>query len=520
MLRRLCGRLRDERGMTLPLALAMLMVLSLTTAGTIVYTSSNQRHSSQSRAEQEALNLSEAGVNNALAVLSHDNTNASDPAALTAPTGTPCPDGSNCFEQTYSTGYVRWKGQYATEGVGGRWLIDSWGYARNPSSGLAEIRRYLKASVSVVASPSQVVNTSGWKFVLAAGTSDATTCDVTLSQSAQIDSPFYVAGNLCLRQTSRVYEPDPNDPVWLIVKGKLEVPQGTSPNMARVGETSSQPISQAEIGGGCTTNIANVAHTCDPSSPTLDRVWATALSNTSPTTIDKPPADYASFYEWANPGPTNACNPADTNAPTFDNNGVIDLATNGSVGTVSITPATTSYSCIGRDSNGVIVGRMDWDATARHLTVSGVIYIDGSLIMDNNVLITYSGQATLYLSGTFTLSGGSQRFCAAWVGTNCDFDTWNPNEDLLIVVAQGVDEDGDSVIFENAVQWQGGFYAEGAINLGESSRSEGPMMADSIKIAQSAQIRPLPPMTNVPVGAPGNPTTHATPQRPLYFPDS
>jgi hypothetical protein len=46
------------------------------------------------------------------------------------------------------------------------------------------------------------------------------------------------------------------------------------------------------------------------------------------------------------------------------------------------------------------------------------------------------------------------------------------------------------------------------------------MMGQTIKIAQSAQIRPLPPMTNVPVGAPGNPTTHATPQRPVYFPNS
>jgi hypothetical protein len=268
--------------MTLPLALAMLMVLSLTTAGTIVYTSSNQRHSTQSRAEEEALHLAEAGVNNALAVLSHDLTDAATDAALTEPAGAPCPDGSNCFEQTYSTGYVRWKGQYVTEGVGGRWLIDSWGYADNPSPGLADIRRYLKASVSVVASPSQVVNASGWKFVLAAGSSNSTTCDVTLSQSAHIDSPFYVAGNLCLRQTSKVYEPDVNDPVWLIVKGKLEIPQGTAQNQARVGESSSQPISKVEIGGGCTTNITTVAHACNPASPVSDRVWTT-----SPTDDDR-----------------------------------------------------------------------------------------------------------------------------------------------------------------------------------------------------------------------------------------
>ncbi|MEX2645388.1 MAG: pilus assembly PilX N-terminal domain-containing protein [Gaiellaceae bacterium] len=520
MLRRLSGRLRDERGMTLPLALAMLMVLSLTTAGTIVYTSSNQRHSSQSRAEQEALNLAEAGVNNALAVLSHDDTNAADPAALTEPTGTPCPDGTDCFEQTYSTGYVRWKGEWVSEGLTGHWLIDSWGYADNPSPGLADVRRYLKASVSVVANPSQVVNANGWKFVLAAGTSNATTCDMVLTQSAQIDSPMYVAGNLCLRQSSRVYEPDPNDPVWLVVKGKLEVAQGSVLNQSRVGESSSAPITRAEIGGGCTTNISNASHTCNPSSPVLDRVWARELLNTASLQITKPPADYASYYQNSNPGPTKPCNPADANAPIFDNNGVLDLSTGGSVGTISITPATTSYSCIGRDSNGVIVGRLEWNATTRHMVVSGAIYIDGSVIMDNNTLITYEGQATLYLSGTFTLQGGSQRFCAAWVGTDCDFNSWAPNEDMLIVVAQGRNADGDSIIFKNAVQWQGGFYAEGNINLGESSLSEGPMMAQTIKIAQSAKIRPLPPMTSVPVGAPGNPTTQATPQRPLYFPDS
>lgn len=518
MLRRLSGRLRDERGMTLPLALAMLMVLSLTTAGTIVYTSSNQRHSSQSRAEQEALNLAEAGVNNALAVLSHDDTNAADPAALTEPTGTPCPDGTDCFEQTYTTGYVRWKGEWVPDGLTGYWLIDSWGYADQPQPGLEDVRSYVRAAVSVVANPSQVVNANGWKFVLAAGTSNSTTCDMTLTQSAEIDSPLYIAGNLCMRQSSRIYEPDANDPVWLVVKGKLEIAQGTQTNRSRVGESTSLPITRAEIGGGCTTDITTAGHACDPSSPTLDRVWTDELLNTAPTTVTKPAADYASYYENSNPGPTHSCNPADANAPTFDNNGVLDLATGGSVGTISITPATTSYSCIGRDSNGVIVGRLEWNATTRHMVVSGAIYIDGSVIMNNNVMITYEGQATLYLSGTFTMDGGQQRFCAAWIDTNCDFASWNPNEDMLIIVAQGRNASGDSVMFNNTVQFQGGFYAEGNINLGEGSLSEGPMMAQTIKIAQSAKIRPLPPMTSVPVGAPGNPTTQATPQKPVYFP--
>ena len=515
MLSRLSRLLHDDRGMTLPMALAMMMVLSLTTAGTIAYTSSNQRHSSRSKADEEARHLAEAGVNNALAVLSHDDTNASDPAALTEPSGTPCPDGTNCFEQVYSTGKVRWKGDYVVDGLGGRWTLYSWGYARHPTPGLPDVRRYVKASVSVVASASQTVNVNGWKFVLAAGgTPNDTTCDMTLANTAQIDSPFYVAGDLCLTQQSRVYEPSASDPVWLVVRGKL-----VYQNQAKVGNSATEPITKAEI-GSCATSITGVTHACNPSSPTNDPVWATTLITSPTTTITKPPADFASFYELANPGPTHSCNPTASGAPTFDNNGVVDLATNGSAGTQSITPSTTSYTCIGKDSNGVEVGRLQWDATARHLTVSGLIYIDGSIVMENNVLITYEGQATLYLSGTFTINGGSQRFCAAWSGTNCDFDAWNPNEDMLIIVAHGVDADGDSINFINAVQFQGGFYADGNIDLGQSSLSEGPMMGHTIKIAQSGQIRPLPPMTNVPVGAPGNPTTHATPQPPVYFPNS
>jgi hypothetical protein len=514
VLRRLPTLLRDERGMTLPMALAMLMVLSLTTAGTIAYTSSNQRHSSRSKADQEALQLAEAGVNNALAVLSHDDTNASDATALTAPSGTPCPDGTNCFEQVYSTGKVRWKGAYVSDGTGGRWLIDSWGYARNPTPGLTDVRRYVKASVSVVASASQVVNTNGWKFVLANGTSNSTTCDMTLANTAQIDSPFYVAGNLCLTQSSRVYEPDANSPVWLVVKGKLVLQ-----NQAKVGNSSTEPVTTAEI-GACASSITGATHACNPNAPTSDKVWADTLVNGTVTTITKPVADYATWYQIANPGPLHPCNPTDANAPVFDNNGVINLATNGSVGTVHITPSTQSYTCIGKDANGVEVGRLAWNATTRQLVVSGAMYIDGSVLIDNNVLIKYSGQATLYLSGTLTVQGGSQRLCAAWSGTDCSFSAWDPNSHMLIVVAHGVNADGDSIIFQNAVQWQGGFYADGNINLGESSLSEGPMMGQTIKISQSASIRPLPPMTNVPVGAPGNPTTHATPQRPVYFPNS
>jgi hypothetical protein len=511
---RILRRLREENGIALVMAMGIMTVLAVSTVGVITYTSSNERHAGHSEAGQNALHLAEAGINNAEAVLSHDDSNALSATTLTEPDTNNCPDGGDCFEQFYEGGRVLWRGDFTEDASGGFWTLHAWGVVPNPTPGKPDVVRYLGATVSIVPSPGQPLNATAWNYVIAWGTSNATTCDVTLTNSAHIDAPFYVEGNLCLRNTSKVYQPDDVNPVQLIVKGKLEVGQGAG-NSSKVGETSAAAdrIDRAEIAGGCTTNIANAAHTCNPNSPTSDRVWATTLLSSTTTSVERPAADFEGWYENANPGPLHACNPVSA-TPSFDTNSSLTLP-NGSLGVVDITPAS-SYTCIGKDSYGTTVGEISWDAPNRMLTLSGAIYIDGSVTIDDNVLMKYQGHASLYLTGVFRMSQGSTRLCAAWSGTDCDFNTWDPNEDMLIIVANGDDGSGNSVAFSQGIQFQGGLFAEKAIDLGQSARVEGPMIGETVKLSNSVQIKPLPLIDTLPLGAPGNPNTHATPQKPQF----
>lgn len=507
-------RLQDERGVALIFSMAVMVVLAMTTVGVITYTSSNQRHANRSGAQQVALNLAEAGINNAQSVLGHDDANALSAATLTEPADVFCPDGQNCFEQYYEGGRVLWRGDFTEDASGGWWTLHSWGLVPNPTPGASEVVRYLRATVSIVPNPAQPQNATAWNYVIGWGTSDPNACDMIIYNSASIHASLYIEGNLCLRNSSKIYQPDDNDPVNLVVKGKLEVEQGTQSNKTKVGDSSNPAdyIDRAEI-GGCTTSITAAAHECSWST-NQDRVWATTLVNGGSTSIERPVSDFEGWYENSNPGPLHACNPA-SSQPLFDNDTTLLPTGNGSAGVVDLTPAT-SYSCIGRDGTGMKVGEITWDASSKTLTVSGVMYIDGSVVIDDGVLVKYSGHATLYLTGTLTVSGGTTRLCAAWSGTDCDFDSWDPNANMLIFVARGDDGNGNGIVFSNSVQFQGGLFAENTIDLGQSAKVEGPMIGRTVKLANSVEIKPLPAINTLPLGAPGNPNTHATPQKPVY----
>lgn len=513
---RILRRLREESGVALVFAMGVMTVLAISTVGVITFTSSNQRYAGRSEAEQNALHLAEAGVNNAVSVLGHDNSNALSPTTLTEPDNNKCGDGGDCFEQFYEGGRVVWRGDFTPDAAGGYWTIHSWGLVPSDTPGAPDVVRYLKATSNIVPSPDQPQNATAWNYVIAWQTSNATTCDVTIGNTTQVDAPFYIEGNLCLRNSAKIYQPNDAKPVKLVVKGKLEIAQGTDVTKSKVGDSSASAdwIDRAEIGGGCTTDILNAAHTCDPNSPTLDRVWANTLQNSITTSVQRPVSDYTGWYQNANPGPNHPCNPSST-FPVFDNDSTLNLATNGSVGTVDLTP-TTSYSCIGKDTSGTKVGEISWDATNKMLTVSGVIYIDGSVLFNDNALVKYQGHATLYLTGTFSMTNDATRVCAAWSGTDCDFASWDPNQKMLVIVANGGDVNGNGVIFAQSVQFQGGLFAEKAIDLGQASRAEGPMIGPTVKLTNTASIQPLPYITTLPLGAPGNPNTHAAPQKPQY----
>jgi hypothetical protein len=231
-------------------------------------------------------------------------------------------------------------------------------------------------------------------------------------------------------------------------------------------------------------------------------------------TLVAPVADYTTWYANANPGPKHPCSTLSGTPPTWDNNTVKD----NSVSTIfNLTPAS-SYSCVVPNT-----GELTWNATTKTLTVSGTMYVDGSVTISNGAMNQYNGQSTLYLTGTFYMTSGS-KLCGSVSGSNCDWNAWNPNTELFGVVANGTggqNPAGVSIWMYNA-QFQGALYGNGTIRPEGTTQTQGPMIASEVELgynvstaSQTASSFPL--ITTIPSGFPGVPNVYAQPQAPKSF---
>src|SRR5262249_24616003 len=144
---------------------------------------------------------------------------------------------------------------------------------------------------------------------------------------------------------------------------------------------------------------------------------------------------------------------------------------------VNLTP-TTSYTC--ETPNG---GKLDWNASTNTLTLKGAIFIDGSAYM-KNVAATYTGQGVILLSGTLSMQSSSR--CATNppdASGNCNAAAWNPNQDILIFAAHytgtQVNVPVPNGIEVKSSNFQGGLYADYAIQLDTTSQVQGPIVSPS-----------------------------------------
>jgi len=492
VLRRLQS-LRDERGIALVLALIVMAGLAAGLTTVIIAGSSSGRTSERASADQQAYNYAEAGVNSAMAALHASGVNALDDTALPEP-----PPGANAHRDDYEDGYVLWGGTF--DPVTQAWTITSIGYAHNRSSvGQVDRKRTLTASTQVQPSLTQPVNNAVWNYIYAWGQGGATYCDVDILNNVTVSAPLYVEGNLCLKNGAHVTEisNSPPTPSNVVVKGKVQFSNQTS-----LGYPGAK-ISEAHL-NTCGTSLTS-QHSCTTSDPVYANVFDNDYNGVSP-----PIPDWTTYYESGSPGPYHPCDAASAvNAPVFDPDHVQDLATNGNAGTLDLTPST-SYTC---KTTG---GELSWNASTKVLTVKGVIYFDGNVAVTNGAVDDYNGQATIYATGTFTING---KMCGERKadGSDCEFASsgWNPNEEMLIVVAHGDDGSGNSVIFVNNAKWQGGVYCENTLDFVNNAVVEGPVLAGYVKFSQNVSATPFPVIDTVPVGAPGNPNVYADPQPPV-----
>ena len=151
------------------------------------------------------------------------------------------------------------------------------------------------------------------------------------------------------------------------------------------------------------------------------------------------------------------------------------------------------------------------------LTAKGTIYIDGSAKVANGALNTYNGQAAIYLSGTFYLSG---MLCGGVSGASCSFANWNPNAEMLMIVAAGSGgqvQPADSIQLANGSQFEGGLFGTAKVEFGNNAFSDGPVMGSEIILSNNVTTNAFPTITTVPVGMPSNPAVYAQPNPPQLF---
>jgi hypothetical protein len=426
-----------------------------------------------------------------MSVLGLPTNNALDPTLL--------PNSEPATGTTYATGTSKYWGTLNTTTA--VWTIYGKGIVRNPIVGSASATRLIQANVAVTSSLTQPLNASAWNYIYAWRTGTAGGCDEVLVNSVVLRASLYVEGNLCLSNSSSiapaVAPPSPAPAVNLTVRGTV-----TTANSSHIGAAGAgNAITSATIVGGCNGHVP-----CRWNGGG-DPVYATSTSTSISAPLSRPTADFNYYYANASPGPFSPCSTVTGSPPVLENE-VVNKLRNTSVGTVTLTPAS-SYSC------KTASGELSWDSASKLLTVKGTIFIDANVVVDNGATNRYQGQATMYINGAFSMANTNQ-LCGGVVSGNCDFASWNPNTTLLILIVAGTFGGGGDygVEFRNSAQFQGGVYADHSVHFANSAKQEGPLLAANIDFDNSVQVNPFPLINTVPIGTPGNPNVYAQPGPP------
>lgn len=493
---RFLRRLRLQDGSALVIALGMLVVLGLSATTIAYYSTSNAGSATASKHATVAFTLAEAGLNNALSVLTNVPPNdPMDPSLLAQ------------RNETYENGTVTWWGVLDTPNA--KWTITSIGYAKNPTgSSAAQLKHTLTAKVPIRPVATQPLSVQSWNYVYSWGTGDTSGCDMTLDSSVQIDTRIMTNGNLCLRSSSKITGGD------VLVGGQTK-----TFNSALIG-SSTTPINRIDSTNGCSYSTNPVHNPCQGPPANADKVWATTITS-SPALEPAPGVDLDGWYVKASPGPYKPCESPTGTPPAFDNDqgSTPDITKrNRSVaGSFNLTPSS-SYTCQ-TSLGGEPLGELSWNHLTKVLTVRGTIFIDGNARIEGQGG-SYTGQGTLYLSGSFFING--QKMCAVvQSGSSCNFSAgaWDPNTRLLTIVANGdggqsgVDA-GVSVALSSSTEWQGAIYG-GAykITVESSLKFSGPLIADEVWLGSSLQGQPFTTIGTAPTGMPGNSTVYAKPDK-------
>jgi hypothetical protein len=452
--------LASERGMALPYALGVTMVLSALAAGVFAYTTTNQGAARRSQADQRAYGLAETGLSYAVSRLK----NAADPY-----------NASNVPSTTVSLtgGSTTYSGALS----GTTWTLTSTGTVANPTGpAAASVVRTVSAQAQITTTTTPDLRPWDYLFV------DQPAGCITMGNSVSLDVALYVRGNLCLTNNSQINSPA----VHLL--GDLSVS-----NSAQIGSVGT-PIGEFRNTGTC--SYGGSVTTCGPAS----HVYASTVG-AAPPVIAKPSVNLAYWYTNAQLGPQSSCS-SGSFPGGFDN----DSTMNVSRGEIDLTPSS-AYDCRKLDGAGNIVAQIKWaPGSPGTLTIKGVIYFDAHLSWSNLNLIQYDGKAVIYGSGQVRIKNRAD-ICGV---PACDA-TWDPRVDLLVFVAGSlisqVSSDPIGGDIGNHVNFQGALYIVNDFDMDNNTTVWGPVITRSATINNSALIHAPPFPIQYMDGLPAETTT-------------
>jgi Tfp pilus assembly protein PilX len=455
-----------EDGVALVMALVVTFTLAISSAAIATLVTSNERASGRDGDTARAFNAAEAGLNNALSVLTQYDASGAQAVGSTLSQTSFSLDNSTGTYSAVKTGSLEWT-------VSG-----------NGTSPNGSITRHLelkvRAEIATTTTPASAAYQYGF-FVA------ATTGCTTIGGNAPLQVPVFVMNDLCLSGNAAISEPG-------VGSGSLNVYVGgkyTATSNPAVG-TSSRPIGTFTSVGGCVRQSSNVICSTSASS----HVYASSYSST-PSALTKPSVDAAGVYasgRWTAP----SCS---VGSFTFDN----DATRNGSLGSIDLLQGNTrpTFDCTVRNPSGTsTVGRLTWNQVTKVLTITGTIFIDGGLNFSGQSQATYTGFGTIYANGSVT-TNGQAAICGpptTVLGSTC-VGQWVPSLGTLEIVALGGWPMSGQSEFDVVAYVVGSYSASGGAMV------TGPVITDTAILTGNSKFAAV---TEPPPGAPGEATVVTT----------
>ena len=281
--------------------------------------------------------------------------------------------------------------------------------------------------------------------------------------------------------------------------------------------TSAAKINLATVVGGC-IDKSNHAVTC--SSSANSHIYANNYSSTQ-ADQSKPTIDTA-WYTNAKPGPTTGCNndpthpgntaymssyPSGYDATTFKN-AVFDndAVRNTSLGTVDLL-SFGRFDCRYYASDGTLVGRLAWTpGSPGALQIAGTVFIDGNLTASGTEYAVYQGRGNIYVNGTVSFSGQANICATPSSGSPCQ-GVYAPNSNLLELVAVNAGNAPSSFSLTGQETFEGVAFMNGVFNEAGNGSIHGAVIADTASVAGNGSV---PNGIIPPDGAPGAAGTTST----------